>query len=94
MFLVALAAFARMAPGEPATSGLYRFSRNPQWVGLIFVYLGSCLAVGSWLNVLLMAMIVALYHVRILAEERSCLQLYGDAYRRYTEQVPRYLLFF
>jgi protein-S-isoprenylcysteine O-methyltransferase Ste14 len=31
---------------------------------------------------------------RILAEERSCLALYGDGYRDCTVRVPRYFLFF
>jgi len=92
--VVALLNFARMSPGEPAIRGLYRLSRNPQWVALVLVYLGSCLAVGSWLSVLLLVALSALFHVRILAEERSCIQLYGDAYRRYMKQVPRYFLFF
>jgi protein-S-isoprenylcysteine O-methyltransferase Ste14 len=89
----ALLNFAQMSAGEPATKGLYRLSRNPQWIALVLVYLGACLAVGSWLNVLLLAALAVLYHIRILAEERSCLQLYGDAYRRYMKQVPRYLIF-
>jgi protein-S-isoprenylcysteine O-methyltransferase Ste14 len=92
--VVALINFAQMPPGEPATKGLYRVSRNPQWVALVLVYLGASLAVGSWLNVLLVAILAALFHVRILAEERSCIHLYGDDYQRYMKQVPRYLLFF
>ena len=92
--VVALINFSQMSPGEPATKGLYRLSRNPQWVALVLLYLGASLAVGSWLHVLLVAILAALYHVRILAEERSCIQLYGESYRRYIKQVPRYLVFF
>ena len=92
--VVALVNFTRMPPGEPATNGLYRLSRNPQWVALCLVYLGASVAVGSWLNVLLVVVLAVLFHARILAEEQSCIQLYGDGYRRYMKQVPRYLLFF
>jgi protein-S-isoprenylcysteine O-methyltransferase Ste14 len=94
VLVVALINFSRMPPGEPATNGLYRISRNPQWVALVLVYLGASLATGSWLNVLLLVALAVFYHVRILAEERSCIQLYGDGYRRYMEQVPRYFVFF
>jgi protein-S-isoprenylcysteine O-methyltransferase Ste14 len=92
--VVALIDYSHMSPGEPATKGLYRISRNPQWVALVVLYLGISLAVGSWLQVLLLVILAALYHVRILAEERSCIQLYGESYRRYMDQVPRYLVFF
>ena len=92
--VVALINFAQMPPDGPATKGLYRVSRNPQWAALVLVYLGASLAVGSWLNVLLVVALAALYHVRILAEEQSCIQLYGDSYQRYMERVPRYFLFF
>jgi protein-S-isoprenylcysteine O-methyltransferase Ste14 len=92
--VAALINFSHMPPGEPATKGLYRLSRNPQWVALALIYLGISLAVGSWLNVLLVVALAALFHVRVLAEERSCIQLYGDDYRRYMKRVPRYFLFF
>jgi protein-S-isoprenylcysteine O-methyltransferase Ste14 len=33
-------------------------------------------------------------HLRILAEEKSCLAQYGDSYQSYMQRVPRYLLLF
>jgi protein-S-isoprenylcysteine O-methyltransferase Ste14 len=51
------------------------------------------LGVG-WLNGWLLLVVYGLVFFRILAEERSCLLLYGDAYRDYLARVPRYLLFF
>jgi protein-S-isoprenylcysteine O-methyltransferase Ste14 len=92
--VVALFHFSNAPPGEPATNGLYRLSRNPQWVMLMLVFVGACLAVGSWTALLLFGLAAGFYHVRILAEERSCLEHYGDAYREYLARVPRYLLFF
>jgi protein-S-isoprenylcysteine O-methyltransferase Ste14 len=35
-----------------------------------------------------------LQHFGILAEEEVCLRRYGESYRAYMEQVPRYFLFF
>jgi protein-S-isoprenylcysteine O-methyltransferase Ste14 len=61
---------------------------------LVLVFVGACLAIGSWTALLLFAMAAVCYHVRILAEERSCLVKYGDAYRDYLAPVPRYLLLF
>lgn len=75
---------------RPATNGLYATSRNPQSVGLGLVALGSCLAVGSWLALVLLAVAARIYHERVLAEEAACMVQYGDSYRRYMDGVPRY----
>ncbi len=89
--VVALRQFAQMPEGEPATHGLYRFSRNPQWVGLVMMFLGAAFTTGSWLLVLLFCVTVMIYHFRILAEERSCRALYGESFEAYMERVPRYI---
>ena len=91
--VIALFNFKGAPPGQPAIQGLYRVSRNPQWMMLVLMFLGVCLAIGSWAALLLLAAAGVCYHFRILAEERSCLDHYGDGYRDYMAQVPRYLLF-
>ena len=92
--VVALFNFRHTPAGEPARQGLYRVSRNPQWVMLVLMSLGTCLAAGSWTVLGLMLLAVICYHFRILAEERACLVQYGEAYRAYMQQIPRYFLFF
>jgi len=92
--VVALFNFRDTPVGQPATEGLYKISRNPQWMMLVLVFLGACIAAGSWVALLLMALAVVCYHFRILAEERACLAQYGDAYRDYMRQIPRYFVFF
>jgi len=92
--VVALYQFRDTPAGQPVTGGLYRVSRNPQWVMLVLIFVGTCLAIGSWVALLLMSAAVVVFHYRILAEERSCLALYGASYREYMQRVPRYLLFF
>ncbi len=92
--VVALFNFKAAPPGQPATTGLYKISRNPQWVMLVVMFTGACLAIGSWAALLLLALAAICYHIRIRAEERSCLQHYGDDFRAYMERVPRYFVFF
>ena len=89
----ALFDFKNAQPGQPATNGLYRVSRNPQWMMLVTMFVGGCLAVGSWVALLIFGLASVCYHARILAEERSCLKTYGDAYGDYLRRVPRYFLF-
>lgn len=92
--IIALFNFKAAPPGQPATTGLYKISRNPQWMMLVVMFVGGCLAIGSWTALLLLALAAICYHVRIRAEERSCLQHYGDDFRAYMERVPRYFVFF
>jgi protein-S-isoprenylcysteine O-methyltransferase Ste14 len=94
LFFVALINFRHAPDGRPATNGLYRVSRNPQWVGLMLVMLGISMAIGSWIALFLFLLTAILSHVRILAEEKSCVTLFGDSYENYLEETARYFLFF
>jgi protein-S-isoprenylcysteine O-methyltransferase Ste14 len=93
-FLTALIQFRNTPPGEPVTGGLYRLSRHPQQLSFFVIFLGVSIAVGSWLVLLIQAVSALFLHARVLAEERACLQRYGDSYRSYMKRVPRYLLFY
>jgi protein-S-isoprenylcysteine O-methyltransferase Ste14 len=54
--------------------------------------IGICITIGSWL-VLFIVIISSLFlHSRDLAEEKACLERYGDSYRNYMKLVPRYFL--
>ena len=72
------------------TSGIYRWSRNPQNAMLIVVY--GCLAIvadAASAYVLCGAM-MAVYALMVLAEEPWLEAAYGEPYRRYLTQVPRF----
>jgi protein-S-isoprenylcysteine O-methyltransferase Ste14 len=84
--------FGRTARSEPVTDGPYRFSRNPQWVGLFSALLGMAIASGSWLLVLAVFAVGAVYHIQIVEEEKTCSAKYGRPYEEYLRRVPRYLL--
>ena len=79
---------------QPVTRGIYRISRHPQIVMASTVILGACIAIGSWLALLLLLGARILSHLGILAEEEICLEQYGAAYQAYMERVPRYFVFF
>jgi protein-S-isoprenylcysteine O-methyltransferase Ste14 len=90
--IIALSDYRRTPAGRPVSRGLYRFSRNPQWLSLAAILLGCCLAIGSWAGILLLLAAACFYHFRILGEERACLASYGSEYEDYLQRVPRYLL--
>jgi protein-S-isoprenylcysteine O-methyltransferase Ste14 len=72
-------------------TGLYRFSRNPMYVG---VYTTLCAAVLRTLNPILLLVVVfviAVHHRIVLAEETYLRDVFGSEYRTYCSRVRRYL---
>jgi protein-S-isoprenylcysteine O-methyltransferase Ste14 len=82
--------------GDRTTSivadGPYRFSRNPMYVGMTFLYIGVAAATGvMWaFATLLGVLVVVRFHV-IAREERYLTAKFGDAYREYQSQVRRWI---
>lgn len=93
-FVTALLNFAGTSVHEPVTSGLYRISRHPQQFMISMAFLGISIAMGSWIALGLMGIGVLGGHVKVVEEEKACLEKYGESYREYIERVPRYFLFF
>jgi protein-S-isoprenylcysteine O-methyltransferase Ste14 len=74
------------------TSGPYRFTRNPMYLGISLVYLGLALLCDApWALLLLAAVVVALDVAVIRPEERFLTARFGDAYRDYAQRVRRWL---
>ncbi|MBL7961857.1 isoprenylcysteine carboxylmethyltransferase family protein [bacterium] len=73
------------------TRGLYRFSRNPVYVGGILMCIGSCLYVIHFLNILLFIIALMIHHAIILKEEEYLEKKFGPAWLEYKKRVPRYI---
>jgi protein-S-isoprenylcysteine O-methyltransferase Ste14 len=89
----ALYYFRRTPVDQPVVNGPYRVSRNPQWFGLFLVLIGSAIAVGIWLYIVMVVLVGIIYHKQILDEETACLKKYGESYHDYMARIPRYFLF-
>ena len=76
---------------EPITKGLYRYSRHPIYIGVFVQYIGIGIASASWLYLLLMIGHFILAILCAPAEERYCLEKYGDTYRKYVNRTPRWI---
>lgn len=77
--------------GELMTSGPYRFSRNPQIVGWGLALLGASLAGRSGAALLLTATFFFVHRLHAPIEERHLERTFGEQYRRYRANVPRFL---
>ena len=89
--IVAGTNFMNTSLDRPATKGLYRISRNPIYLGTFLIFTGTGIACASWLFLLLTMVWIVLYDILITAEERWCLEKYGDAYREYMNRTPTWI---
>lgn len=75
----------------PVTGGIYRYSRHPVYIGVFVQYIGIGIVSASGLFLLLVLVQIALSIAITPAEERYCLEKYGDAYRDYIAGTPRWI---
>jgi len=76
---------------EPFTGGIYRFSRHPMYLSMIFVYLGVSIAAASWLFFLLTVTTYFLLRYQMTQEEKYCCQKFGRFYIDYMGRTPRWI---
>jgi len=91
MFLIAVGNIATTTPGQPFVTGLYRYSRHPMVFFSWFTFIGAGVAAASGLFLLLSAAVIVLFAIYVVSEERGCCDLYGDRYREFMNQTPRWL---
>ena len=74
---------------ELVTDGLYRYIRNPSYLGLLISTLGWALAFRSWVGVVLTALIVIPLAARMRSEETLLGEHFGEAYAAYRARTWR-----
>ena len=88
---VAILNFSTSPKDKVITKGLYRFTRNPTYIGIILMQIGLGIACSSWLYLLLTVVLIILLNANLSAEERYCLYRYGDDYLKYKNKTPRWI---
>jgi protein-S-isoprenylcysteine O-methyltransferase Ste14 len=88
---VAILNFATSPKDKVITKGLYRFTRNPTYIGIILMQIGLGIACSSWLYLLLTVAMMILLNANLSAEERYCLYRFGDDYQKYKNKTPRWI---
>ncbi len=74
------------------TTGIYRFTRNPMYLGIVLVLVGwtvylANVAAAPWL----IAFVAYMTKFQIEPEERTLLALFGREYTEYAAKVRRWL---
>lgn len=75
---------------EMVSSGIYRFSRNPAFLGFDLCYIGILTAFFSLPLLALTAAAVTALHFQILSEESYLITVFGDEYAEYKAKTARY----
>lgn len=72
-------------------NGIYRISRHPMYLSYFVCFIGCAILTRS----LVLGGIVIIFqfasHYIILYEERWCIERFGDEYKRYMNEVRRYI---
>jgi protein-S-isoprenylcysteine O-methyltransferase Ste14 len=91
MFITAIVNIAVAPLGQPFTEGMYRFSRHPLMFSSSITFVGTGIASASWIFLLVSVVIIILQTSQAVAEERGCLETYGEEYREYLNRTPRWI---
>ncbi len=74
------------------TTGLYRFTRNPMYLGMLTALFGFAFLLKSLSGFLALPVFVLLINqLQIIPEEKTLTQLFGDSYQEYLNKVRRWL---
>jgi len=90
-----VAAGTNVNPYKPVTqvvrAGVYRYVRNPMYVGLMLMVGGIAVAFASdWTLLMIIPLALILRNGVVLREERYLERKFGDEYLSYKASVPRW----
>jgi protein-S-isoprenylcysteine O-methyltransferase Ste14 len=71
--------------------GLFRFSRNPIFVGMILIGLGAALVSGTWWAWVALGCFIVACSVQVSIEEAHLEARFGEAYLVFRRAVPRWI---
>lgn len=72
------------------THGAFSYTRNPIYLSILFLFVGTSIALRSYSVLLVPVVWYAIYHT-ILIEEGLLLKKFGKEYEEYKRKVPRFL---
>ena len=92
MPIIAGVSFATAPLDKPLTTGVYRITRNPEYLSVFLQYLGIGISCLSWIFILCAVIWIISFHIEVVqSEEPSLIEKYGDAYKEYMNRTPRWI---
>ena len=79
-------------PKELVVRGLYRFVRNPMYVGVALVLFGGAVLFQSGMLFVYAALVLLGFHLFVVYyEEPTLRRKFGESYEQYCRRVPRWV---
>jgi protein-S-isoprenylcysteine O-methyltransferase Ste14 len=75
------------------THGIYRFSRNPIYLGVLIVFIGLPVYAASLYGLLMVVLLIPILLNRIRLEERLLAEAFRDAYQKYRNRTRKLIPF-
>ncbi len=73
------------------TSGIFRFTRNPMYLGMLLFLIAFALKLGNAFNALILAgFVYYMNHFQIRHEEEALLKIFGKDYKLYLKATRRW----
>ena len=102
-FVLAIAAFVELSKARTTvdphgsvssivSSGIYRFTRNPIYLGFVLILIGFPLNSGTWWGLLLAPVFIFFMNRLVIEREEAYLEKkFGEGYTGYKSRVRRWL---
>lgn len=78
---------------ELLTSGIYHYIRHPLYASLLYLAWGAFLKDISWISIILTIVATVTLYATARADERECIDYFGDQYKTYMEGTKRFIPF-
>ena len=73
------------------TTGIYRFSRHPQYLGIILIALGWLIGWPTPITFVMFPILVFIYYRVSKKEDAELEKLFGKKYKKYKDKVPMFI---
>lgn len=74
------------------TDGIFSYSRNPMYLGMVLILFGLSVWLGSWLGFIWVLFFIGyIQRFQIAPEEAAMLTLFGEQYTQYQMRTRRWL---
>ena len=78
-------------PERIVDTGIYRWVRNPMYLGHMIFFAGVAILLGSWIAAAVFVAHLPWYEARAREDERHLTELFGEPYRDYCRRVKRWI---
>ena len=87
-----LAVLRLTAQSELISSGPYRFTRSPHYIGITLIFLGCAILVGSYVALVAVIPLFIFWNQLLKRyEEPKLAHAFGETYEKYRRSVPRWI---